>query len=110
MLKRIPSSARTAAFLLLLATCVVQIGRSAFADPSTTPIAKDVVKSARAAVSRVGGPDVTAPLPEGGAGGDAEQAAPGDEREPALHAEREELAPAGFHRHSAHLRAGVGVA
>jgi HlyD family secretion protein len=68
MLKRIPTSARTAAFLLLLATCVVQIGRSALADPATTPIAKDVTKSERVAPSRVGGPDVQAPLPEGGAG------------------------------------------
>jgi len=68
MLKRIPSSVRVAAFLLLLATCGVQIARSAFADPATTPIGKDRVKSDRAAVSRVGGVDVTAPLPEGGEG------------------------------------------
>jgi HlyD family secretion protein len=68
MLKRIPTSARTAAFLLLLATCGVQIARTALAGPSTTPIAKDVAKSDRVAASRVGGVDAQAPLPEGGAG------------------------------------------
>jgi HlyD family secretion protein len=68
MLKKIPSSVRTAAFLLLLATCGVQIARSALAGPSTTPNQGDVLKGERAAVSRVGGPDVTSPVPEGGQG------------------------------------------
>ena len=63
----IPKSIRSAAVLLALGTCGVQIVRGAAAPPVTEPVAKDAEKSKRVAVSRVGGPDVHAPLPEAGA-------------------------------------------
>jgi HlyD family secretion protein len=53
-------------FVLLLGTCGAQIVRSATAAPVTAPVQKDVLKSERTAVSRVGGPDAQAPLPEKG--------------------------------------------
>jgi HlyD family secretion protein len=49
-------------FLLALATCGAQIVRNATAAPVTEPVAQDMVKSERSAVSRVGGTDVRDPL------------------------------------------------
>jgi len=53
---------KPALFLLLLGSCGLQLVRAATSVPVTTPITKDVVKSGREAVSRVGGEDVRAPL------------------------------------------------
>lgn len=50
-------------FFMLLGTCGVQIARNAIAAPVTQPVAKDVEKAKREAVSRVGGPDTKSPLP-----------------------------------------------
>jgi HlyD family secretion protein len=66
MFKRIPKSVRIGAFCLLLGTCGAQIARTAVAAPVTVPLAKDVAKADRVAVSRVGGADAREPLPEKG--------------------------------------------
>lgn len=67
MLDKLPKSLRIIAFVLLLGTCGAQIARNALAAPVTQPLAKDVEKSNRQAVSRVGGPDEKAGLPASGA-------------------------------------------
>lgn len=61
---KMKSTLKGALFLALLGTCGVQIARNATAEPVTRPLAKDEVKAARTAESRVGGEDVKAPLPE----------------------------------------------
>ncbi len=66
MFKTIAPTVKVAAFALLLGTCGLQIVRNAVAAPVTEPSAKDVKKSEREAVSRVGGVDVRQPLPAPG--------------------------------------------
>ncbi|MBX7102227.1 MAG: efflux RND transporter periplasmic adaptor subunit [Myxococcaceae bacterium] len=68
MFDRLPSFVRVGLFCLLLGTCGAQIARNAMAAPVTEPVAKDVKKAEREAASRVGGPDVKAPLPAVGPG------------------------------------------
>ncbi|MBK7865472.1 MAG: efflux RND transporter periplasmic adaptor subunit [Archangiaceae bacterium] len=58
---------RIVAFVLLLATCGGQIVRAALARPVTEPAASDAKKAERVAASRVGGPDLKAPVPGTGA-------------------------------------------
>lgn len=67
MLNKLPKSLRTVFFFLLLGTCGLQISRTATAEPVTVPLHKDVLKGEREAVSRTGGADVKAPLPDNGA-------------------------------------------
>ncbi len=57
-------SAGLVVFFLALGTCGAQIVRAATAPPVTAPLAKDGVKAERTAISRTGGTDVTAALPE----------------------------------------------
>ncbi len=63
-MKRVPKILRVSLFLLLLGTCGLQIARNATAEPVTRPSAKDNVTAAREAISRVGGVDVKASMPE----------------------------------------------
>jgi len=53
-------------FGVLLATCGLQLVRTAVAAPVTQPVAKDGVTADRVAISRVGGGDAQAPLVEPG--------------------------------------------
>ncbi len=58
---------RIIGFVLLLGTCGGQIVRTALAKPVTEPVASDVKKAERVAVSRVGGADLKAPVQGGSA-------------------------------------------
>ncbi len=51
-------------FFLALGTCGAQIVKTTTAPPATAPLAADAVKAERTAVSRTGGTDVTAALPD----------------------------------------------
>ncbi len=66
-MNRIPKFLRVSVFFLGLGACGAQIVRAATAPPATAPLAKDAVTAERVAVSRTGGPDVRAALPEPGA-------------------------------------------
>lgn len=64
MLNRIAPALRITGFILLLATCGVQVARNALAAPVTEPLAQDTLKAGREAKSRVGGADEKAQLPQ----------------------------------------------
>jgi HlyD family secretion protein len=63
---KIPKAVSITVFVLMLGTCGAQIVVAATAPPVTVPLPKDAEKSDRKAVSRTGGVDTMAQLPEVG--------------------------------------------
>ncbi len=65
-MNRISKVLRLTFFVLLLGACVAQLVLAANAAPVTVPLPKDAAKAERTAISRTGGVDIQAPLPEPG--------------------------------------------